>query len=1574
MTKPPGPPAGPQATPPADGGYLIQTGSWRADTMYGFGPTGPGTALMGLGGDDRIMAGATADWLEGGSGDDFLDGGAGADVIWGGTGADFIRTGAGADRLIIRTGDVGRPETSNPQLHIPDVIEDFDPTQDWFEFYGFASPPTVEQIGEGQFAYVLLKFADGSYIKLNYLTAAQITANPDCIRMMSGPGPTPEPEGAGLPVIMTGDTTVAAGSVQTFTEGTGYLTGSYQLTNHGSILVDETAENSTEVVGVVGGRLINGATGVIRVVNNGLAGAMGARVGDSSNAGRIEAVSNHDATGVKSSSPLWRFDNSGVISAVAGEMAQGVYLSNNPISTSAPQRAETYLTNRGTIQATGDVAIALRTDMNMTLTNSGLIESNGAAASIAMIFDFNGSFTNSGVIRAVATEGTSIGVATYNIATLNARGGGIQTYVNQGLIEADIAILVDDSASYFMEASTERVLNSGQIRGQIYVGLGQDEVRNTGQIQGDIDLGGGDDLFDGTGGLTDGIVFGGEGDDRLVGGQFAEILFGGEGADSVFGSAGDDLIDGGRGSDALDGGAGFDTLSFLTSGLGVNVDLQTGQAAAAGVDRVVNFETVWGSRFADTLTGSNLADTLEGNSGNDVVRGGGGDDILFGDRGDDTLTGDGGADTFVFNIGDGVDTITDLKAGPGLDRLLVYGYAGYQSLQQAGADTLVILSDTDRILLRNVDAAAANTALVFSSVPLQPSPALGPTPTMVLNDLLVLGINEALVINQVFDFAIGGFDIPAAGLILQDIEGVTRPSIVNTGRISITGGSAHAVVAGVQLALPSSVLETAGFLNGSAGVFELTTQGSTDAIGVAGLPLFYNQGVMNVTAGGDALGVDGPGDIINTGSVTVRGGETASGFRSLPGAADIWNTGTLEVIGRLASIGIEVNQSNHPNAAPRIFVNSGLIRVTDQTAGIDSTGVLFGSMTSGRLFNSGIIEADYALRVQPAQSGSNLSYITNTGELRGRVDLGAEASTLFNDGLITGRIDLGALNDIYDGRLGTQLGGVFGGDGDDVILAGAAGDVLDGGGGADELWGAGGADTLTGGGGADRFVLGSGSGADVVTDLSLAEGDRIYVPGVGDWQSLTQVGADVLAVFGSNYSVLIRGMAVSSVTRDMFVFGSATLPTLAGRTSAALTPPPPTIIDTAPVAALVLEGDGGADTMVGGILADTLYGRGGSDVLDGGLGDDLLDGGAGADVLRGGEGHDQLLGGEGDDRLTGGAGHDDMRGGSGADVFEFDVSGVQQDRILDFSVAEGDRIVVRGVTSNTNGGVGLLQFQIYGPSGLQEQVIRTGATIDFLDSVTIEGTGGNDVLRPTTNSDGRIYGLGGDDNIATDGARNDHFHGGDGNDYLSSAHGQDRLFGEAGDDILIGGFDSDLLDGGAGTDTVQMLSGRTGVRLLVTDEGFLLKSEEGGDRLVDVELIRFSDGKVIDLRIQYGPNGWGAFVEGGQPGPEVMPGPGSGKATGPDIWPVSPVDAFLFDKIGDGPEVLPGAEDVFASDAKGFDGREVLPGLDGDALTSPERVAVPNALSGQMLTVDEQGVVVDHYARVVGWGPEGWDF
>lgn len=56
-------------------------------------------------------------------------------------------------------------------------------------------------------------------------------------------------------------------------------------------------------------------------------------------------------------------------------------------------------------------------------------------------------------------------------------------------------------------------------------------------------------------------------------------------------------------------------------------------------------------------------DSLDGGAGDDTIRGNGGDDTIIGGTGADSLTGGGDDDTYIFNAGDGADTITDFNAG-----------------------------------------------------------------------------------------------------------------------------------------------------------------------------------------------------------------------------------------------------------------------------------------------------------------------------------------------------------------------------------------------------------------------------------------------------------------------------------------------------------------------------------------------------------------------------------------------------------------------------------------------------------------------------------------------------------------------------------------------------------------------------------------------------------------------------------------------------------------------------------------------------------------------------------------------
>ena len=87
----------------------------------------------------------------------------------------------------------------------------------------------------------------------------------------------------------------------------------------------------------------------------------------------------------------------------------------------------------------------------------------------------------------------------------------------------------------------------------------------------------------------------------------------------------------------------------------------------------------------------------------------------------------------------------------------------------------------------------------------------------------------------------------------------------------------------------------------------------------------------------------------------------------------------------------------------------------------------------------------------------------------------------------------------------------------DHLLGSAGDDVVSGGRGNDWLEGAGGNDTLTGGAGSDTYVLRADSGNDVVTDFSVADGDRVMLD--------TQTGV-YDGLVGGHLGALYDGMEV----------------------------------------------------------------------------------------------------------------------------------------------------------------------------------------------------------------------------------------------------------------------------------------------------------------------------------------------------------------------------------------------------------------------------------------------------------------
>ncbi|MHC4674519.1 MAG: hypothetical protein ACYTBZ_18705 [Planctomycetota bacterium] len=216
-------------------------------------------------------------------------------------------------------------------------------------------------------------------------------------------------------------------------------------------------------------------------------------------------------------------------------------------------------------------------------------------------------------------------------------------------------------------------------------------VLKTGMVYPSIIFGSFFGFFVGTYGDYVNIIIGLGGDDVIYGGRGEDYLDGGEGADTIYGDnvdtsgdddvlighigddrlngqGGDDVVVGGIGADILSGGIGFDALDYSEDGYyflyvvgtsNVTVNLtnfsQGGLAPDTATDqfgdtdtiingRVSNpgdrFESVFGTRYDDTIWGHNSASTMiDGNSGNDILTGGTAADVIYGGPGSDMING-----------------------------------------------------------------------------------------------------------------------------------------------------------------------------------------------------------------------------------------------------------------------------------------------------------------------------------------------------------------------------------------------------------------------------------------------------------------------------------------------------------------------------------------------------------------------------------------------------------------------------------------------------------------------------------------------------------------------------------------------------------------------------------------------------------------------------------------------------------------------------------------------------------------------------------------------------------------------
>jgi len=180
--------------------------------------------------------------------------------------------------------------------------------------------------------------------------------------------------------------------------------------------------------------------------------------------------------------------------------------------------------------------------------------------------------------------------------------------------------------------------------------------------------------IDGTGNVLDNAIVGNSGANRIDGGLGADTMAGDAGDDAyIVDNAGDTVTElPGEGTDII-----YSSVSYVLPENVENLTL-TGIDSVDGTGNGLD-NILIGNTGDNVLSGLDGNDQLSGLSGNDTLLGGAGDDTLFGDTGNDVVDGGDGNDTFLYNVGDGLDTLSDASgvdsvqfgAGIGFDTVAI---------------------------------------------------------------------------------------------------------------------------------------------------------------------------------------------------------------------------------------------------------------------------------------------------------------------------------------------------------------------------------------------------------------------------------------------------------------------------------------------------------------------------------------------------------------------------------------------------------------------------------------------------------------------------------------------------------------------------------------------------------------------------------------------------------------------------------------------------------------------------------------------------------------------------------------
>ncbi|MDF3029625.1 MAG: HlyJ hemolysin-like protein [Moraxellaceae bacterium] len=911
---------------------------------------------------------------------------------------------------------------------------------------------------------------------------------------------------------------------------------------------------------------------------------------------------------------------------------------------------------------------------------------------------------------------------------------------------------------------------------------------------------GADSVYAGAGNDT---VSGGDGNDILHGEGDADYLYGEDGSDIAYGGEGNDGVGGGAGADVVYGDGGNDILidhlynggphsdglvDVLHGGEGVDTfyvysDLTQayGDAGSDQLHSYTDHNELYGGADNDTLSTSGSYVLMDGGDGNDVISvtidyslpstG----NTLRGGAGDDTLSGGIGAT--LLDGGDGNDVLNGgrgdtLLGGAGDDLIGAIMYE-YAPVTADGGDG----SDTYRIQFYLT--TAAELSITDSG-----------TGSGEVDTLELVSWSSSPLISSF--------------TLMDTVENLTMVSAVTAG-FTLIGNAADNVI--------SANGNTGYVLDGGAGndtllggagtIYRFGAGFGQDAVntgGAAGVVrfLFERPEELALSASGNAL-------LLQMGSDQVSVADYFNGNASAYTIEFVAADGSVETLGYNAIYDLLNPPANNGeivgDSSDNILSGTEAADVMYGRAGHDSMNAGAGDdAVYGEAGNDGLAGGAGA-DVVDGGDGDDFLFDSSYGV----VETDGLSDTLYGgDGndQVMAYSDLtvaygGAGNDAMDAaNSGATL---HGGEGNDYLsVSGGTGSVLYGDAGDDTLVGIWGSDTLHGGDGNDELQTGldgvdalyGGAGNDTLRlqnnsgsgTADGGEGSDTYVVGyqnVTFSDSGTGAGDIDTVVLANNFTQYGLAVAIENLTITGWQSGGSVFAGNAGAN----------VIDASASygSGLVLEGGAGNDALTGN--SGTVF------RFNSGFGQDVVSTNGAGGVLRFG--------------FTRPAGFTLQAGASGGVVLGFGTDTVtvgdyangnyaiefegQDGEIEVLSAAQiaallaGESLPVLPLLDDLSGADAVLT----GTSGNDTLTGGTGVEVVF-------GRAGNDTVSAGDGND-RVYGGGGDDTVyGEDGA--DQLRGGVGHDSMNGGAGADALYGEAGNDGLAGGAGADVVDGGDGDD------------------------------------------------------------------------------------------------------------------------------------------------------------------------------